>query len=89
MKKLTSYWRELIIASLLIWAIVRGNYNDCDNCYNKVQEIDLTINEERIWEGFDTLSFNEAFNQMYIEYGQGHAFDWRGKVYLTNLKEGE
>ncbi len=68
-----------------------GKRNDphCDVCYTKIQEIDAIINEERIWEGFDALSFSEAFNQMYTEHGSGHIFDWRGKVYLTNLKEGE
>ena len=77
----------MLIVSLLLWAVLRGNSEHCDTCYNKIKEIDMIVNEEKTWEGFDTLSFDDAFNQMYIEYGSGHIFDWRGKVYLTKLAE--
>ena len=92
MGKLLKYWREITIVSLLLWAIVRGNNEKhCEPCYNKLKEIDTIVNTNEIteWEGFDALSFNEAFSQMYLEHGQGHVFDWRNEVYLTNLKEGE
>ena len=38
------------------------------------------------WTGFDALSFGEAFNRMYKKHGEGHVFDWRGKVYLTKYR---
>ena len=73
---------------LLIWAVARGNDKDCDSYDNKPQEINTIVNNNKTvkWEGFDTLSFNEAFNQMYLKYGEGHIFDWRSNVYITNLK---
>ena len=34
----------------------------------------------------DVLPFGEAFNKLHDIYGEGHVFDWRDKLYTTNLK---
>ena len=87
-RKYTKYWREIVIVSLLIW-IIAGNRTNArpETPSNDIQEIDMVVEEMIIWEGLDALSFSEAFNQIYDNHGEGHIFDWRGKVYLTKLAE--
>ena len=38
-------------------------------------------------EDFNNLDFSEAFKVMYDIYGMHHLFEWRGRVYTTDLKE--
>ena len=87
--KFFSYWREMTIVGLLIFSV---------SCIDKLKKAEepvkegLKVNEqvefiEHNWTGFDSLSFDEAFAQMYTEYGPGHVFDWRGNVFLTKLEE--
>ena len=89
-RRLFSYWREIMIISLLLFSV---------SCLNKIKADEEEQLEERIkvnehvefidhnWPGVDALSFKEAFSQMYTEYGPGHVFDWRGNVFLTKLAE--
>lgn len=35
-------------------------------------------------------AFNKVFETNYLEYGEGHIFEWNGEEYTTNLeKQGE
>lgn len=84
--KFFSYWREMIIVGLLIFSV------SCLKKAKKPIEEGLKVNEqiefiEHKWTGFDSLTFDEAFGQMYTEYGPGHVFDWRGNIFLTKLEE--
>ena len=36
---------------------------------------------------FNNLDFSEAFKVMYDMYGMHHLFEWRGRVYTTDLKQ--
>mgnify|MGYP003143110815 CR=1 FL=1 len=84
-----SRWREAVICTLLamiVWVTMIRNKDDKPK-ENQVP-INLEVEEDgRVWTGFDALSFGEAFNRMYREYGEGNVFDWRGKAYLTKYKE--
>ena len=38
------------------------------------------------FEGLDALDFPEAFKQMRQEYGEHHLFEWRGRVFTTDME---
>jgi len=51
-------------------------------------EVDMMVKimqEEK--EDFNNLDFSEAFKVMYDAYGLHHLFEWRGRVYTTDLKQ--
>ena len=88
MKSIKKYWREwtIIIASIFIM------YHTITGTFSSNNPKGMIVNEqvefiEHNWTGFDSLSFDEAFGQMYTEYGPGHVFDWRGNIFLTKLAE--
>tara|TARA_R100000808_G_scaffold12515_1_gene31126 strand:+ start:1746 stop:2018 length:273 start_codon:yes stop_codon:yes gene_type:complete len=88
MKSIKRYWRELLIVLLLmIFAINSINKPTAEPQRIITKEVPVVVVDEPKWQGFDSLSFGEAFNQMYLLYGEGHLFDWRGKVYLTKLRK--
>ena len=39
------------------------------------------------FEGLDALDFPEAFKQMRNEYGEHHLFEWRGRVFTTDVED--
>ena len=85
-RRMFSYWREFFIVLLLFFSI------SCMNKINEAKELEEVVIEREVvevneWQDFDKLSFNEAFSQMYVTYGEGHIFDWRGSMYLTKLAE--
>jgi hypothetical protein len=86
MAKILSYWREITIALVLILMLCCFNYI-VPNQPEEVKETKIVLNSNKKWEGFDSLSFGEAFNQMYSKHGSGYVFEWRGKVYLTKLRK--
>ncbi len=89
-RSIFSYWREIMIISLLLFSVSCLNKIKADEEEQLEENIEINKQIETInhkWTGFDALSFEEAFGQMYTEYGPGHVFDWRGNVFLTKLAE--
>tara|TARA_R110002020_G_scaffold341490_2_gene556036 strand:+ start:7882 stop:8145 length:264 start_codon:yes stop_codon:yes gene_type:complete len=77
-----NYWKEILIISLILWAIIKGNYSHCDTCYNKIKEIDMIVNNEVETE-IENISFGEAFSKSLSENGYGSLFIWEGKEYIV------
>ena len=84
------YLKEIVIAVVLISSMVVI----CSSAitYRTVmKKKELAKIREKIedftWEGFNALSFGQAFNKMYFAYGEGHIFEWRNSKYKTILKE--
>tara|TARA_R100001530_G_C4274549_1_gene143937 strand:+ start:174 stop:440 length:267 start_codon:yes stop_codon:yes gene_type:complete len=81
-------WREITIVLALTFIFYKGfraEEAEEQSLITKITVIDKV--EEVQWEGFDSLSFPEAFNNMYAEHGKGYVFNWRGSNYLTIYKE--
>tara|TARA_R100000808_G_C2150531_1_gene159306 strand:+ start:385 stop:639 length:255 start_codon:yes stop_codon:yes gene_type:complete len=84
MNKLFSYWREIVIAIFGFYILGKAINNEPEKEIIVDEQVEIIENK---WTGFDALTFDEAFSQMYTMYGDGHVFDWRGKVFLTKLAE--
>ena len=39
------------------------------------------------FEGLDALDFGSAFGQMRQEYGAHHLFEWRGRLFTTDVED--
>ena len=81
-------WREITVVFVLVFIFYRGfgaKEAEEQSLVTKITVIDIV--EEIKWEGFDSLSFPEAFNSMYAEHGKGYVFNWRDSNYLTLYKE--
>jgi hypothetical protein len=53
-----------------------------------ISEVDFRLTKmQKDKEDFNNLDFSEAFKVMYDKYGMHHLFEWRGRVYTTDLKE--
>ena len=95
MSTIKTYWREVLIILLLVWALYGNFKNPAVKPQIELKEviaeevIEVDIKEETKEIDFNSLTYNEAFNKMYSEYGDGHVFEWRDGIYLTKLKIGE
>ena len=90
MSTIKTYWREILIILLLVWALY-GNFKD-PTTMPQIEFKEIVVEkivEVEIDKGFDSLTFHEAFSEMYTEHGEGYEFEWRGNNYLTKLKIGE
>ena len=77
-------WKEILVVSALgMITYFSLTAKDEQTLQAKNQQKTPTMQ----WLGFDSLSFGDAFNQMYKENGRGYVFTWRGKAYLTQFKE--
>ena len=92
--------REIMIIVLLIWCWTLNSktnsaYEKIEILSNQIEELefDLEVQEvelkrmQRERDDFNNLAFSEAFKVMYDTYGVHHLFEWRGRVYTTDLKE--
>ena len=94
------YLKEIVMLGLVAWVIAINI--KLDNVTSKVEilkvQIDAlgfdlksinlvveTMQEEK--DDFNNLDFSEAFKVMYDKHGQHHLFEWRGRVYTTDLNE--
>ena len=54
----------------------------------ELSSVNFVVNQiQQEKDDFNNLSFSEAFKVMYDEYGMHHLFEWRGRIYTTDLKQ--
>ena len=61
------------------------------NLYSLIRELHEVIynlkHDIEEFKGLDKLDFGKAFGQMRQEYGSHHLFEWRGRVFTTDIEE--
>ena len=54
----------------------------------EISSVNFTLNKmQQEKDDFNNLNFSEAFKVMYDKYGMHHLFEWRGRIYTTDLKQ--
>ena len=94
------YAIEIVTVALVMWCItlnikLSNTISEVEILQAEVRAIgfDLTAVDFRLnkmqqeKDDFNNLNFSEAFKVMYDIYGTHHLFEWRGRVYTTDLKE--
>jgi hypothetical protein len=65
--------------------------DDITRLYSFIHELHEIVynlkNNIEDFEGLDALSFNDAFGQMRQEYGAHHLFEWRGRLFTTDVED--
>ena len=94
------YLMELFMITMIIWCIsmnikLSNVIAEVEVLKTEVRElgfelssVNFVVNKmQQEEEDFNNLDFSEAFKVMYDMYGMHHLFEWRGRVYTTDLKE--
>ena len=94
------YVKEVIMMSLMMWCIslnikLNNVVSEVEILNVEVRSMGFDLSEvdnkltkmQKDKEDFNNLDFSEAFKVMYDIYGMHHLFEWRGRVYTTDLKQ--
>ena len=94
------YLTEIVMLAVLAWIMtvnikinnVMGEVDvikvHIDSLGFDLKSVNLVVGsmqEEK--DDFNNLDFSEAFKVMYDKHGQHHLFEWRGRVYTTDLNQ--
>ena len=62
--------------------------NRFSNRLNEFHEVIYNLKDDiEKWKGIDALEFNKVFGQMRQQYGPHHLFEWRGRIFTTDIFE--
>ena len=68
--------------------VISGNISNLYKLHHQMHEVVYNIKQKlEAYKGIDVLSFNDAFFKMRTEFGPHYLFDWRGKLYTTDIFE--
>ena len=68
--------------------VISGNISNLYRLHQDMHEVVYNIKQKlEAYKGIDVLSFNDAFFKMRTEFGPHYLFDWRGKLYTTDIFE--
>ena len=94
------YVKEVIMISLMIWCIslnikLNNVISEVEILQVEVRSMGFDLSEvdykvdrmQQEKDDFNNLDFSEAFKVMYDMYGMHHLFEWRGRVYTTDLMQ--
>ena len=82
MKIIKNNWREIAIIFFSVW-FIRSAIKDTPKEVVAIECIERVDNPTRT--EFDNLSFNDAFSETYLKYGEGHIFEWNGQLFITKI----